>query len=152
MRIQLLVLLACSLVIPSVALGQTSDQKLMTSLSAIFMDYDGPLTSEYLNYRNFSPGVSLGTHFYLNAPLNLSVNAAFAPKVKYPDSGADPSLVDANALLQFKLNNGRILREHAFMAPYLSTGFGINSIRSQVAIYIPVAFGMRFRITKGLSF
>ncbi len=149
------VLLACSLVIPSVALGQTSDQKLMSSLSAIFMDYDGPMTSEYLNYENFSPGVSLGTHFYLNAPLNLSINTAFVPKVNYPGTGpreASPSLIDANALVQFKLNNGRILRERAFLAPYFSTGMGINSIRSQVGLYIPVALGMRFRITKGLSF
>lgn len=155
MRVRHFVLLTCSLVISLSAFGQSSDQRLMASLSGLFLDYNGPLNGDYLDYQNFSPGINLGTHIYLTAPVGLSINTAFAPQVKLPGTNTDlerPSLIDANALVRFKLNNGRILPEDAFFAPYLTTGLGLNSMRSELSVYVPAALGVRFRISSNFSF
>lgn len=124
----------------------------MGTVSAVSIDYHGPLTGNYLNLPRHSVGIQFGAYAYLNDALNLGINSAFAPTVNYPD-GEDgyttPSMVDANALIQFKFNNGMIFQENAFFAPYLSTGIGLNSVRNRVGLYLPVALGMRFRITPG---
>lgn len=154
-RVRQLVLLTCSLVISLNLAGQTSQKRVMAGMSGIFLDYNGPLTSNYLNYQEFSKGVSLGTHVYLTPALNMSVNTAFVPQVNSPANNSEldrPSMIDANSLIQFKMNNGRVLSENAFLAPYLTTGIGLNSIRNKTAIYFPAAIGMRMRLSENLSF
>lgn len=153
-RVRQLVLLTCSLVISLSAAGQTSQKRVMASMSGIFLDYNGPLTNDYLNYQEFSGGLSFGTHVYLTPSLNLSVNTAFVPQVSSPENNSDldrPSMIDANSLVQFKMNNGRVLSEDAFLAPYLTTGLGLNSLRNKTAIYFPAAIGMRMRLSSNLS-
>lgn len=155
MRVRQFVLITCSLVISLSAAGQTSQKRVMASLSGVFLDYNGPLTNDYLNYKEFSKGVSLGTHVYLTPALNLSVNTSYVPQVVSPESNSEfdrPSMIDANSLIQFKMNNGRVLSENAFLAPYLTTGIGISSLKSKTAVYFPAAIGIRMRISSKLSF
>lgn len=126
----------------------------MASMSGIFLDYNGPLTSDYLNYQEFSKGLSIGTHVFLTPSLNMSVNTSFVPQVSSPENNSDidrPSMIDANSLVQFKMNNGRVLSEDAFFAPYLSTGLGLNSLRNKTAIYFPAAIGIRMRLSSNLN-
>jgi outer membrane protein OmpA-like peptidoglycan-associated protein len=123
-------------------------------MSGIFLDYNGPLTSDYLNYQEFSKGLSIGTHVFLTPSLNMSVNTSFVPQVSSPENNSDidrPSMIDANSLVQFKMNNGRVLSEDAFFAPYLSTGLGLNSLRNKTAIYFPAAIGIRMRLSSNLN-
>ncbi len=148
------VLLTCSLVISLCVTGQTSEKRVMASMSGLFLDYNGPLTNDYLKYQEFSKGFGLGTHVYLTPSLNLSINTAFVPQVVSPESNSEfdrPSMIDANSLVQFKMNNGRVMSEDAFLAPYLSTGIGINSLKNKTAIYFPAALGMRMRLSQSLS-
>lgn len=154
MRVRHLVLLTCSLVISLSVSGQTSQKRVMASMSGIFLDYNGPLTSDYLNYQEFSKGLSIGTHVFLTPSLNMSVNTSFVPQVSSPENNSDidrPSMIDANSLVQFKMNNGRVLSEDAFFAPYLSTGLGLNSLRNKTAIYFPAAIGIRMRLSSNLN-
>jgi len=127
----------------------------MATVSGLFLDYNGPLTNDYLNYQAFSKGISLGTQLYLSPSMNMGINTAYVPQVNHPERANDfdfPSMVDANALVQFKLNNGRVLSENAVIAPYLSTGVGLNSLRNQTAFYIPAAMGIQFRVSSTFSF
>lgn len=135
--------------------AQTSDNKWMSGLSVVFMDYLGPETGEYTNFSNFDPGISIGAHAYIAKWLNVSLNSAFVPEVQNyilsEGVTTSTSLVDVNTLLQFK-SNGTIFKEEAFFAPYISVGFGLNSASNNLRLYAPGAFGIRFRINKNLSF
>lgn len=137
------------------AVGQTIDNKFVAGLSAIFLDYQGPISGDYLQYESFSPGISISGHGYLNPFLNLSVNSSFVPDVNYPmDDGEllSTSLTDVNVLIQLKSNNGKVFRQNAFWAPYLASGIGLNTASNNLRWYVPATVGMRFRISKNVSF
>lgn len=134
--------------------GQTSDSKFVAGLSATFLDYQGPLNGSY--FQSFDPGISFGAHAYLNRFLNLSVNSAFVPEVKmYPLENGEflnTSLIDVSTLVQFKSNNDMIFSQEAFFAPYISTGFGVNTASNNARVYVPAVLGIRLRINKNFSF
>ncbi|MEM9932374.1 MAG: OmpA family protein [Bacteroidota bacterium] len=136
--------------------SQTSENPWMAGLSASFLDYLGPIDGDYLQYKEFSPGITIGAHAYVTQWLNLSLNSSFVPEVRnYPNTSETDflrtSLIDVNALMQFK-SNGTFFKEDAFWAPYISTGFGLNSASNNLRLYVPGALGMRFRISKNLNF
>jgi outer membrane protein OmpA-like peptidoglycan-associated protein len=138
----------------SFAQAQTSDNRWMAGLSAIFMDYQGPLTGDYLQARSFDPGITMGAHAYLTPLLNLSVNSSFVPEASYPitqDNILRTSLIDANVLARVKLNNGKLLREDALLAPYIGSGFGLNSASNNVRLYIPAVLGLQIQVSKNFS-
>jgi len=137
------------------AFSQTSGSKLVAGLSAVFLDYQGPISGDYLQYKTFDPGIAFSAHAYLNSLMNLSINSAFVPETMYPIGGGEflsTSLIDVNAMVQFKSNNGKIFQENTFFAPYISTGIGLNTASNNARVYVPAVLGMRFRINDNLSF
>ncbi|MEM7658232.1 MAG: OmpA family protein, partial [Bacteroidota bacterium] len=134
--------------------AQTSENRWMAGLSAVFMDYQGPLTGDYLQARSWNPGITMGAHAYLNPLLNLSVNSSFVPEAIYPlgeNNFLSTSLIDANVLTRIKANNGKLLREDAVFAPYIGTGFGVNSASNNVRLYVPAVLGIQFQVSQNFS-
>lgn len=134
--------------------AQTSETPVVTSLSASFLDYQGPFTGNYTDFNNFSPGITIGANAFLSRALNFGLNTTFVPQVTYPVTGETntigTSLIDVNAMLQLK-SNGTIFDEEAFFAPYLSTGFGLNTASNNLRLYIPGALGIRLRMSKNFA-
>lgn len=136
--------------------AQTSQTPITTGLSASFMDYGGPISGDYTDYKSFNPGITIGANAFLTRALNFGLNTTFVPQVSnYPISNGElsyiaTSLIDVNAILQLK-SNGTIFKEDAFFAPYISTGFGLNTASNNLRLYIPGALGIRLRMSKNFS-
>ena len=134
--------------------AQTSETRFMAGLSGIFLDYQGPLTGDYTQIRSFDPGITVGAHAYLSPFLNLSINSSFIPEATYPlsaDNFLSTSLIDVNSLIRFKFNNDRMMREDALIAPYIGTGFGLNTASNNIRLYVPAAVGFQFQVSKNFS-
>lgn len=134
--------------------AQTSDSRWMAGLSGIFLDYQGPLTGDYTQVRTFDPGITMGAHVYLSPLLNLSLNSSFVPEATYPVSADDflsTSLIDVNTLIRVKANNDKLLREDALFAPYIGTGFGLNTASNNIRMYVPAVLGVQLQISKNFS-
>ncbi|MEL7534300.1 MAG: hypothetical protein AAFN10_23545, partial [Bacteroidota bacterium] len=133
--------------------AQTSRYPWMAGVSGTFLDYQGLQTGNLLNYKSFDPGIQFGAHVYLNNALNISIQSAFVPETMYPLNEMEQvgtSLVDVNGLLTFK-TAGTLFSEDAVLAPYFSTGIGLNSANNIVRPYIPAALGLRVRISSTFS-
>lgn len=133
--------------------AQTARYPWMAGVSGTFLDYQGLQTGDLLQYKSFDPGIQFGAHIYLNNALNLSIQSAFVPETMYPLNEFEQvgtSLVDVNGLITFK-SAGTIFSEEAVLAPYFSTGIGLNSANNIVRPYIPAAIGLRVRISKTFS-
>lgn len=133
--------------------AQTSRYPWMAGVSGTFLDYQGLQTGDLFQYKNFDPGIQFGAHVYLNRALNISIQSAFVPETMYPLNEIEQvgtSLVDVNGLITFKAA-GTLFSEDAVLAPYFSTGIGLNSANNIVRPYIPAALGLRVRISKTFS-
>lgn len=134
--------------------AQTSETRWMAGLSAVFLDYQGPMSGNFTQVRTFDPGISMGAFAYITPWLNASLTSSFVPETFYPlssDQVIGTSLIDVNALARFKFNNGRILQEDALLAPYLGVGFGLNTASNNLRTYIPAALGLRVQVSKNFS-
>ena len=137
-----------------VAYGQTYESPFMAGLSAVFADYNGPMTGDITQVKTFNPGISVGAFAYISDWFNVSLHSAFFPEVIYPISNGEfggSSLTDITALTQIKFNNNSWLQEDAFLSPYLTTGFGLNMASGNTGIYLPAGLGMRMRVSKNFS-
>ncbi|MEZ4830265.1 MAG: OmpA family protein [Bacteroidia bacterium] len=134
--------------------AQTSHSPWMAGVSGIFLDYEGLLYGDPTRVRSFDPGISFGAHAYITPWLNASLNSAFVPEATYPvgeNQFISTSLIDVNTLVQFK-SNGTFLEEDALVAPYLTTGFGLNTASNNLRLYIPAGIGVKFQVTQNFSF
>ena len=134
--------------------AQTSKSRYMAGLSATFMDYQGNLTGNFVQYKTFDPGISFGAHAYLNKLMNVSLISSFVPEATYPiarDQFTGTSLIDVSTMAQFK-SNGTFMDETASVAPYLVTGFGLNSASNNVRFYVPAGLGVRFQLSENFNF
>jgi len=140
--------------LPTITQAQTSDNRWMAGLSAIFLDYQGPMTGDFTRVRAFDPGISMGAFGYINPWLNASLTSSFVPETFYPlssDQVIGTSLIDVHALARLKFNNGRILQEDALLAPYIGLGFGLNTASNNLRTYLPAALGLRIQVSKNFS-
>lgn len=136
------------------------------SISAI--DFSGPQTKQYFNLKNYRGNQRYFVGRYLNPSFNLKGDFTFG-KVWFPKVSAYPNVVDKiyenrhiydfGVNVEYKLNNGYILKEEAIVAPYIFTGLGLNTIidygkanGTDVNTYIPFGVGLTVRATNWLSF
>ncbi|MEM6263812.1 MAG: OmpA family protein [Bacteroidota bacterium] len=155
MRIRLIYFcIACLFALSSQTYAQISTNPTMVGLSSTFTDYQGPPVGDYTNFSNYRPGISLGAYQYVAKPINVLLLSTFVPEIDYPTGSGtftNPSMLDVNGQVQFKSNNGRMLKEDAVFAPYVNSGFGLSSISNATSFYVPVAFGSRVRLGKSVS-
>lgn len=141
-----------SLLLMSGTFAQNAQNPFAASLKASALDYQGPVTGQLLKPGNMSVGVQVGTHIYMSPAMNFSLQAGLAPGLKMPfGDEARPSLFDVNTLFRFKFYNGRMMSEKSFVGPYVSSGFGMASLSNSWQPYLPVAAGMRLRMSDNFS-
>ncbi|MEO1451347.1 MAG: OmpA family protein [Bacteroidota bacterium] len=141
------------LLLPYFSTAQTSESPWMAGLSAVFLDYQGPMNGNYTQVRSFDPGISFSAHAYVNRFLNASLNSSFVPETQYPleqDRILGTSLLDVNALVKLK-SNGLFLREDALIAPYITTGFGLNTASNNIRLYAPIGLGFHVQVSSNFS-
>jgi outer membrane protein OmpA-like peptidoglycan-associated protein len=139
---------------PGLIFAQTSQVRWMASLSGSFLDYRGLLDKDFTQFDTYAPGITMGAYGYATPWMNASLVSSFAPEVLYPigpRESINSSLVDVNAMVQFK-SNGSFLKETSVLAPYLAVGMGVNVASSRTGIYLPAALGLRIQVTKSFSF
>ena len=132
------------------------------------IDFSGPQTKQYFNFKKYRGNQRYFVGRYINPSFNLKADFTFG-KVWFPEVAAYPNVVkdmyenrhiyDFGVNLEYKLNNGYILKEKAIVAPYLFTGLGFNNIidygkakGTDINTYIPFGLGLTVRATNWLSF
>ncbi len=131
-RITLLLILAFLVTVPS-TFGQNSENKWGIGLNVGVMDYIGDYGTEFFKTnQGYALGVTVSR--YLNPSFDLMLHF-FYDKVDHDDQNGlnmtqqlnfASHMYDANILAKYKFNNGYILKEDAFLAPFLVAGLGGN--------------------------
>ena len=175
----LLTLTAASLV----SVAQTANNRWNIGAGIGFTDFVNPISKQYLMVDKWRGNANLNIQRYLgksfDGRLNIGFGEAYYPvalnqsfanqtvpanfdpaqegRMRYENS----SFFDGGLNLVYKLANGYILKEDAFIQPYLFSGVGINSINKigtqngsvlggagfdQINPYIPVGFGFGFNL------
>ncbi len=136
-------------------------------ISAI--DFSGAQTKQYFQFKEFRASQRYLIGRYLNPSFNLKADFTFG-KVWFPKVSAYPDveqgiyenrhLYDVGLNIEYKLNNGYILKEKSIIAPYLFTGIGTNFIidygakegkGTDINAYIPFGVGLNLRFTNWLA-
>jgi len=136
-----------------VAQAQTSENRWMAELSAVFLDYQGLYNGNYLQYKSFDPGITFAAHTYLGRALNLSLSSSFVPETDWlteEQTFLSTSLIDVNTMVRLK-SNGTIFAEDALFAPYIGTGFGLNSASNNLRFYVPATLGVQVQVSQYFS-
>ena len=178
-------LLLLTLTAASIAsIAQTANNRWNVGAGIGFTDFVNPINKQFLMVERWKGAANLNVQRYLgksfDGRLNVTFGEAFYPvalnqtfanqtvptnfdqtqkgRMRYENS----SLFDGGLNLVYKLNNGYILKENAFINPYLFSGVGINSINKigtqngsnlggagsdQINPYIPIGFGLGFNLS-----
>ncbi len=106
-----------------------------------FRDFDGIPNGEF-NDAKFNDAFRLQVGRYLNSSFNLALGTSIRPQ----DDHDITDLADLDLSLQYKLNNGYILKEKATFAPYLNAGVGLNTLDFRNLgpnLFAPLGAGIR---------
>lgn len=150
------------------AKAQNESGKWSFGASVSVIDFSGPQTKQFFNLKNYRGNQRYFVGRYLNPSFNIKGDFTFG-KVWFPKVSAFPDIVqnvyenrhiyDFGVNLEYKFNNGYILKEKSIVAPYLFTGLGFNTIidygklkGTDINTYIPFGVGLTVRATNWLSF
>jgi OmpA-OmpF porin, OOP family len=145
------------------AYAQTAEKKWGVGIYAGTYRYYGDLGTNFNNLKHAHPTVALSLNHYLTKTFDFSLFGSAGMLDYNNDSthlGFDGKLVNLTALLRFKFNNGWLIKENAFIAPFVQAGFG-DALYINKTIYpknrptdfnFPVGGGIRFRLGNNASF
>lgn len=185
MKKTLLLLTLCAATVASMA--QTATNRWNFGAGLGFTDFVNPINKQFLMVERWRGAANFNIQRYLgksfDGRLNMTVGEAYYPVVLDGTGNAlatqtipatfdlaqkglmgyeNSSIWDGGLNLVFKLANGSIFKEDAFIKPYLFSGVGINSINKigtqngsdmggagsdQINPYIPVGFGLGFNLS-----
>lgn len=131
--------------------AQNYQNKWAGGLGVSAIQYRNKPNQEALAYSNTDFGLNLNFSRYLSSVFDFNTSLLVAPNVRFPSSDSsffNETLIDMSYQLMFKLNNGAILRESAFIAPYLFFGVGGNYVKNNPDAYVPLGLGLRFRVNE----
>lgn len=131
------------------------------------IDFKAPTTKKYFNFKGVRASQRYFIGRYLNPSFNLKADFTFG-KIWFPEVDGYPNVVtgmydnkhiyDLGLSIEYKLNNGYILKESARVSPYLFTGIGTNFIidygkaeGTDINAFIPFGVGLNVRITNWLA-
>ncbi len=163
LAIVLLVLLSTSQ-----TFAQTNDARNAIGVAAMWNDYSAPIKDSF--YFDFGPQKTYGQEFwygrYLSPSFNLKVPLSIS-NITYPNGaivGQQPTggytnsvAATLDAQLHYKFNNGYILKENSFIAPYVYFGVAAvggmwdNALPKGYDIYLPFGAGLKFQIPEGVN-
>ncbi len=122
------------------------------------IEYAGDIGYEMFNFKDVHGAFGLSYSRYLNASFDGMFSANYG-LVDYSrnNKSFQSKLGDIKLELKYKLNNGYLLKEDAFFAPYIHAGFG-NSIysgthvnngnRPDLKLGFPIGLGVMFNISE----
>lgn len=134
--------------------SQTPDRKWSVGTGLNLLDYQGPLSGQLFEFHEFDMGYYLFAGRYLTRAFSLATDLTYAPTVRFPAYDADsyrPRLLDMSYSLNFRTNNGALLKETALIAPFLSVGVGGSYVKDHPDLYIPLGGGLQFRVNSSVS-
>lgn len=99
-------------------------------IHATLSEYDGDLNGNQHHFYNFKfnqVGAAISVQQYLNPSFNLVEKFSFN-QIRYRDqfreTGFDGDILALNVKLKYKFNNGYMLKEDCWFAPFLVAGIG----------------------------
>ncbi|RMG55160.1 MAG: hypothetical protein D6722_28215, partial [Bacteroidetes bacterium] len=104
--------------------------------------------------EGYFPGADISLNKYLNGAFDFRTSLAFGPEVRFPGYGdaiVSGYYLDMSYQLRFKVNNGLFLRESSFLGPYAVIGIGGSYVPGHPDAYVPLAGGIRFRLSPRAS-
>ena len=112
-------------------------------------EFDGDTGDELLEFKD-GPAFRLGVKYHLNSSLDLDLGGSFG---ELDFLSFDDVVYDGDLSLQYKFNNGYMLKEDATFAPFLNAGAGIFAYDNDGAeVMFPLGAGFRIRLFEGLDF
>jgi len=137
------------------AYAQISTNRNTLTFKFLTTDYATPITEEF-DTESFTYGGEIKYGRFLNRSFNLAVPLRIGD-AKYPltDTTSLQSMFgSADLNLVYKLNNGYLLKEEAFFAPYLFAGIGANYLNDlpddQLDVQVPLGLGIDFKLAKNI--
>lgn len=154
-----IIILLTFLCIGAMAMGQTSYDRwrfeIGTTHNKLRQNYDDGM----FNFSDIDHvGFRVAADYYINPSLNAEL-ALSRGKMQH-ENEFRALITDVVTRLTYKFNNGYIMKEDAFFAPFLSTGFGITNMQDQEYFYgeydgthalIPFAAGFNLNINDKTS-
>lgn len=111
----------------NVAYAQSEDDKNWLTIAYNNNQYGSIIRLPVDNILSFNaPSVSISLERYLNQSFNLSVTASLG-EIHDEFDNKRANLFGLHVVPKFKLNNGRIFKEDAKIAPYVAFGLGFMS-------------------------
>lgn len=184
MKKSLLLLTICASAVASFA--QNADNRWSVGAGVGFTDFVNPINGQYLMVDKWKNAANLNIQRYLgksfDGRLNFTLGNAFYPyATNQPATNQtvpatfntaqkgnmvyqNAQIMDGGLNLVYKLANGYILKENSFVAPFLFSGLGVNSINKigsttaatggfnggagndQINPYIPAGLGFNFNL------
>lgn len=162
---------ACILAMSAgIAKAQTSLHPWGVSLNANFKDYNGEYGRTFFQFRypniQYGAGITRYINQWADANFNLNYGKFYHDPTPYWPDNTTPTLnyKGMNLALtgRFKFNNGKWLKEDAFLAPYVSLGFGFFTGKLQQPnrgaewekvnlFHIPMGFGLNVRVSPRIN-
>lgn len=130
------VLISAALTFSNNGFSQTSDRKFSAGIHTGLIDYYGDLNKQWFDHRAYRGHVGLSLMYSLNPWLNIGVSGNYGRfgyhvnAVSSKDlTGLSAKMLQANAQLRLKFNNGVWLEENSKLQPFLFIGTGFSDYR-----------------------
>jgi OmpA-OmpF porin, OOP family len=122
------------------------------------LDYNAPISGKYFNFDSMTYGAEIGYFRYLNRSFNLGVPLRLGV-VNFPTNNAVGTPLESNKFMgsldltaQYKFNNGYLLKEECWFAPFIFAGVGgkyLDRAEDKFDFEIPAGLGLNFRLAPG---
>ncbi len=139
--------------------AQSSDKKWGIGAMGGINSYNGDWGNATFKRPSYGFG-SLSLHRYLNAWFDIGIQSNYGDYGYYKDPYRNflGKKLDGALLLRIKLDNGKILRENAKLAPFITGGIGLaiysgDRINTDSRDFIiPVGAGVKYNLTSWFAF
>jgi len=135
--------------------AQISTNRNALTFKFLATDYASPVVEEF-NTENFTYCGEIKYSRFLNPSFNLDIPLRIGD-VSYPlsDSASlNSTFGSGDVNIVYKLNNGYLIPEEGFFAPYIFAGVGANYLadldEDNLDVQIPLGLGFNFKLAKNI--
>ncbi|MBC8112527.1 MAG: OmpA family protein, partial [Verrucomicrobia bacterium] len=140
--------------------AQTTDKRWAVSGAIGTRQYKGDLGNHWFDFKDVNPTGYFAMSRFLNPSFDifLAGNAGLLSFSDNSNQNFETTAYDGALGLRFKTYNGKIFKENAAFAPYLTIGAGYLSATNNVsqsqtgAFNFPAGLGFRIRVSEGFNF
>jgi OOP family OmpA-OmpF porin len=139
--------------------AQTKDRSTALSLYGGVIQYKGELGNDFFKTDNLRPSFAFSISKYLSPSFNLGIKYFYGDIEFINDADIlSGTFNNVELFLNYKFNNGKILKEDATLSPYLIAGFGAgewNAVSPKnidmTDACFPLGAGIRIRASEKIS-